>query len=105
MRGGQFGGDAPGVPVRQSEEDDVVPGQDLRGGGLDGHVRIADQMRLMGAKRRSRAAGTGHRCNVEHRRAGEQPEDFSPGIAGSPRHGYGQGRHMNNHTLSAVIIH
>ena len=47
---GQLGGDLSAGPVRQGEEDDVVPGEDVRGGGLQDPVGQGVQVRLQCAE-------------------------------------------------------
>jgi hypothetical protein len=78
-----------GLAVRESEEDDVVPGQDLGGGVLQGEVRERAQVRLMLDQRLARVGMRGHGADLDVRVASEQAEDLASRIAGCAGDGDG----------------
>ena len=71
--------------MRQGEEDDVVPGQDLRCRRLEHAVGERDQVRLVLAERRPGVAGGGQRADLHLGVAEEQAQELTTGVPAGAR--------------------
>src|SRR5699024_1254932 len=94
----EFGGDRPGLAVRQGEDDDIVAGEHLGGGLLDHKFGESGKMGLMSAECLAHGGMSAHRCDVQMRVSTQQPEDLSPGVSGGTGDGNTEIVHMYNYT-------
>ena len=81
-RVGERVGVLPGLSVREREEDDVVPGEDLGRRVLQRQVRERAQVRLVLDERLSRVRVRGDGADLDVGMCGEDPEDLAARIAG-----------------------
>ena len=79
---GERVGVLPGLPVRQREEDDVVPGEHLGRRVLQREVRERAQVRLVLDEGLSRVRVRGDGADLDVGMCGEDPEDLAARIAG-----------------------
>ncbi len=87
--GRELGGDGTGCPVRQREEDDVVPGERLGRGLLQREVREGAQVRLHGDERLAGVRVRRDGAHLEVGMVGEEAQDLPSGIAGRAGNGDG----------------
>ena len=77
---GQLGGDLRRGAVREREDDDVVPGQVLRG-RVDQHaVGERAQVRLNRSHEGARVRVRGQRADADMGVVGQEAKDLSPGV-------------------------
>ena len=84
---GERVGVLPGLTVRQSEEHDVVPGEDVGRRVPELEVRERAQVRLVQRERLTRVGMRGHRRDLDVGVCGEQAQDLAARIAGSAGNG------------------
>ena len=88
----QGGRDLAGGAVRQGQDDDVVIGQALDVGGLDGAVRQGDEVRVVAAQDRSGRGPGGQGADLDAGVGRQEAEDLAPRVSGRtgdrccPRH-------------------
>ena len=80
------GGEGAALPVRQRQEDHVVPGQRLSGRRLEHAVGERQQVRLQGPEPLTRIRVAGEGTDLHLGMAEKQPEQLSPGVAAGPGH-------------------
>ena len=78
--------------MRQGQDDDVVIGQALDVGGLDGAVRQGDEVRVVSAQDRSGRGPGGEGADLDAGVGRQEAEDLAPRVSGRtgdrccPRH-------------------
>ena len=66
--------------MRQGQDDDVVPGEDLRLGGLDDSVRQRQQVRVVLAEPTAGGRGCGECTDLHFRVGREQAQNLTTGV-------------------------
>ncbi len=68
--------------MRQGQDDDVVPGEDLRLGGLDDAVRQGKQVRMVLTEPTAGGRGRGECADLHLRVGREQAQNLTTGVPG-----------------------
>jgi hypothetical protein len=84
----QLGSHLGAGAVRQCQDDDVVPGQDLGRGGQEYLGGDGVQMGVMLPQGRPGAGGGGEGSHLERRVTQQQPQHLTTGVPTGTRHGH-----------------